>query len=66
MGAAGLVREVMAKAVTVTLIVSFALVLCVWLVLYLSPYQTCVHLTILDGYDLDEAGLHCALEMGRK
>ena len=45
-----------ATPVTITLIVSATLVLC-WLVMYLSPYQTSVRLTILDGYGLDETGL---------
>lgn len=46
--------------VSIALIVSSTLVLCVWIVMYMSPYQTCVRNMLLNGDDRADASLYCA------
>ena len=54
-------RTLAAKTrVATTLIIAGALVLCVWIVMYMSPYQTCVRQMLLYGDDRDDAALACA------
>ena len=49
----------------IALIVSIALVLCVWIVMYLSPYPTCVRHMLLSGADPGESSLYCARHLTR-
>lgn len=49
--------------VVIALIVSTTVVLCVWIVMYLSPYPTCVRHALMSDYEPDAAGLYCAREL---